>query len=309
MPWIDFACASMLTKDGGDLMNTQPVMNKKYYKKSKKKARKRRRRRRVLFFTVIIITFIFIVRAIPNKSHKNNEAKDISSTELASVNSSNSLSDRESSARKNFIICIDPGHGYDDPGCDSEYLGEYDEADINLSISQLIRDKLQKQGFTVIMTRDSDIVPEDKKSNNSMYTINSRERCNFSNNNGADLFLSIHCNYFKDKDVSGTRLYYYVDNTETTEAYANLLENGINNVLGEECLVSANTRDESYDVCYFTKAPAVLAEVGFVTNPEDAKKLLDPKWQDKYAESIVEGMVNYFKEFCYNESTEVNNAK
>lgn len=290
-------------------MNTQPGLNNRYYKKSRKKSRKKRRRRRFLFFTVIIIACIFMVRAIHNKPSKNDAAHNGSSASLATTNNSNSLSDRESSARKDFVICIDPGHGYNDPGCDSEYLGEYDEADINLSISQLIKDKLQKQGFTVIMTRDSDTIPEDHKADNSMYTINSRERCDFSNNNGTDLFLSIHCNYFKDKDVSGTRLYYYVGNTESTEAYANLLEKGINDILKEECLVSANTRDESYDVCFFTKAPAVLAEVGFVTNPDDAKKLLDQKWQDKYAESIVQGMTNYFKEFCYNAGTEVNSAK
>lgn len=290
-------------------MNTQPGLNNRYHKKSRKRSRKVRRRRRFLFFTVIIIVCISIVRNIQNKPSRNNAAHDGSPATLASTNSSKPSSDREKSARKDFIICIDPGHGYDDPGCDSEYLGEYDEADINLSISQLIKDKLQKQGFTVIMTRDSDTKPEDHKASNSMYTINSKERCEFSNNNGADLFLSIHCNYFKDKDVSGTRLYYYVDNTETTEAYANLLENGINNILGEECLVSANARNESYDVCYFTKAPAVLAEVGFVTNPGDAKKLLDSKWQNKYAESIVEGMINYFKEFCYNADTGVKNAK
>lgn len=290
-------------------MNTQPVPNKKGYKNSRKRAKKRRRRRRFLFFTVVLITCIFTVRAIQNRSEKNNTADD-SSPVLASTSGANSISTKERSARKDFLICLDPGHGYDDPGCDSEYLGDYAEEDINLSIALLIRDKLQKYGFTVIMTRDSDVIPEEKRTNKTdMYTVSSRKRCDFSNNNGADLFLSIHCNFFKDKDVSGTRLYYYVDNSGTVEAYASLLETGINNILGAKCLVSANTRKESYDVCYFTKAPAVLAEVGFVSNPEDAEKLLDSKWQNKYAESIVQGMINYFKEFCYNTDSNVNNAK
>jgi N-acetylmuramoyl-L-alanine amidase len=304
---MEFNSLLDVNKPGGNLMNTQPVQNKKCYKKSKIRLKKRRRRRRFLFFTIMFIACIFIVQAIQKKYEKNNAA-DNSLPSLASANGS--ISAKEKSARKNFIICIDPGHGYDDPGCDSEYLGDYSEKDINLSISKLIRDKLQENGFTVIMTRDSDIKPDDLKPNNiGMYTISSKAVTDFSNANGSDLFLSIHCNYFKDKNINGTRLYYYIDNTETTESYANLLSNGINNILGEECLVSANDKKEAYTVCYYTEAPAVLAEVGFVSNPEDAKKLLDSAWKDKYAESIVEGMINYFKEFCYNTSPDVNNAK
>lgn len=286
-------------------MDTLPTQNKR----SKRKSKKSHQRRRILFFTTIIIACIFIAQAVQSVMQKSN-AKPLSSTTLPSVNSSDSLSDIEISARKDFIICIDPGHGYDDPGCDSEYLGDYAEKDISLSISKLIRDKLEKYGFTVIMTRDSDIVPEGYSADNSgMYTLGSRKRCDIANSSGADLFLSIHCNYFEDEDVSGTRLYYYVDDSETTEEYASLLKNGINDILGEECIVCADDKHEAYTVCCFTEAPAVLAEVGFVTNPDDAKKMLDSKWQDKYAESIAEGMINYFNEFCYNKDSNVNNVE
>ena len=289
-------------------MSMQPSVVPPLRKKAYRKSRKRRRRIRTLFFVILCFSCIFIIQAI-----KNNSAKGEPISEGSSVPHSTDVAkgmSAEEAARKNFVVTIDPGHGYDDPGCDSEYLGNYAEKDINLSISLLIRDKLKKYGFTVMMTRDSDVKPDSLTPNKlGMYIVDDRDRTDFSNSQNSDLFLSIHCNYFEDKDVSGTRLYYYSDHSESIGDIASFLEKGINNMLGIPCIVNANKKNNAYNVCLWSKAPAILAEVGFVTNPEDAKNLIDKTWQKNYAEGLSQGIINYYKEYYNNSNTDTNNAK
>ena len=76
-------------------------------------------------------------------------------------------------------ICIDPGHGGKQPGCSA---GGYLEKNLNLKVALKLRDKLQKVGVSVVMTRTTDV------------DINLTTRAKISNNAKADYFISIHHN-------------------------------------------------------------------------------------------------------------------
>ena len=115
-------------------------------------------------------------------------------------------------AQKKFnkkVIVIDPGHGGSDPG--TIYKDIY-EKDIVLKISLYLKEELQKKGYIVYLTRDSDY---DLSSPNATY----RKKSDFDNrikiiNNYADYYLSIHLNYLNDSRYSGIQVFSMNSNIE-----------------------------------------------------------------------------------------------
>ena len=104
------------------------------------------------------------------------------------------------------IICLDPGHGGLDTG--STGATGTKEKDNTLATALLLRERLEKNGATVIMTRDSDkeasfagVSPEDELG----------ARVDVANDAGADIFISIHNDSFASSSVSGTTTYHYGD--------------------------------------------------------------------------------------------------
>ena len=81
---------------------------------------------------------------------------------------------------KGITICIDPGHGFDDPGASTEYLGQWTEADVNLAIGLMLRDELVARGYTVIMTHDTNDIPADA-SPNEQYLFGLAKRTAYAN--------------------------------------------------------------------------------------------------------------------------------
>ncbi len=113
------------------------------------------------------------------------------------------------------LICIDPGHGYSDGGSESQYLDVYGmtEKDINLPVALKVRDILIEKGYNVIMTRDSDKIPEGADADgDGFYYRKTEDIARFANETGCEYFFSIHCDsYPADESVSGTRFYYYIN--------------------------------------------------------------------------------------------------
>ena len=107
------------------------------------------------------------------------------------------------------IIIIDPGHGGVDNGASYKHVYE-DE--INLSISLKLRNELEKNGAAVIMTREEDY---DLSRPNALYRKKSDfdNRIKLINNSGADLYLSIHLNYYGNAKYYGPQVF-YVNNFE-----------------------------------------------------------------------------------------------
>ena len=170
-------------------------------------------------------------------------------------------------------IVLDAGHGGDQPGC---VINGATEKDIALSIVLLLQEKLESEGAVVVLTRSTD------------YDVSLPGRSEIANNAGANYFISIHCNSYKeDSSVKGFECYYY------QSAKSKNLAESITSSAEEYSISTRRVKEENYAVLQETAIPAVLIEVGFLTNKEEHGKLLSPEYQELLAEAIASGILNY----------------
>lgn len=183
------------------------------------------------------------------------------------------------------IIAIDPGHG----GSDTGAIGPsgVKEKDVTLAIGQDLKSLLEKDGIQVIMTRKTD---QDVYGSYASPTQELQARVDIADKANADLFISIHVDACNDKDVGGTTTYYF-DKTDEDDQLARYVENGLNAQL------HLNDRGDRSDHLYVlekTDMPAVLAEVGYISNPIEEKLVQDSSFRQKAALGIYNGIKNYF---------------
>lgn len=270
---------------------------------ARRRARRRRRKRNrqifmaVLLFsivTIMIISFVTGRNDTDANSSSSSDSLDIESSDSSDSSSQSSSDSKVDVISNKFTVCIDPGHGFIDPGAVSTVYDDLYESDVNLSVALLLRDELEKRGFNIIMTHDSNTPPNGE----SNYRVSLDSRTSMANSNNVDLFISLHCNSFdSDTSVSGTRIYYYINNSNTTEAYANMLAEGVNDSLSITASVFAHTASQSYHVCREVSMPSVLVEMGFITNREDCDNFKNTDWQEKMASGLAEGIYDYYEAY------------
>jgi len=165
----------------------------------------------------------------------------------------------ESTRLMGKTICIDPGHGGSDPG--AEGSAGTREKDNTLSIGLLLRDRLEKNGCQVIMTHDSD---KDVSYPDASADEELAARVDIANESGADIFVSIHNDSFTNNLTSGTSTYHYGD--ADSMRLANLVQKSL---VMELLTKDRGARFASFYVIRYTDMPAILVEVGFISNPEE----------------------------------------
>lgn len=183
-------------------------------------------------------------------------------------------------------VCIDPGHGGSDPGACSNGL---QEKDITLIIGGKVAYYLKLAGFGIVMTR---CIDEDVAYPNASATDELQARCDISNSYGADIFVSIHCNSFCNPAANGTETIYCGGSLKG----ASLACYVQSQIVGLGGLTDRGVKDDPLYVTKNTDAVAALVEVAFISNPEDATKLGNPKWQDEFAKAIARGVTDYLSE-------------
>lgn len=175
------------------------------------------------------------------------------------------------------LVVIDPGHGGADNGCSCEGVLE---KDINLELAQLVADKLQEMGIDTVLTR---------KDTSSFLSL--EDRVEIAEEQGADIFVSIHQNSCEEESANGIELWYSNHNTDSRRL-AQLVNRGALEKTGaRERTMREN--DELY-VVRETSMPSCLIETGFLTNREERENLTDPDYQEKLAAGIAWGIQNYF---------------
>lgn len=170
-------------------------------------------------------------------------------------------------------IVLDAGHGGNDGGTEGVNALE---KDINLSVVLKMKPILEAGGAEVILTRDED------------EWCDLSERNYIANPTGADLFVSIHCNAFEeDSTISGLECYYH-KRSDISKGYAESLIQAIGQS-GE--IKTRYAMEQNYQVLRDSSIPAVLIEMGYLSNPTDCQNLISDDYQDllaqKFAESIV----------------------
>ena len=121
-----------------------------------------------------------------------------------------------------------------------------------------------------------------------IYFIKLEERVRVANGEKADLFVSIHCNYYeKDSSIYGLECY-YCKGAEDGKYYAERILDTIEKS-GE--IVSRNTKPSGYYILKNTTVPAVLVETGYLSNYNERNQLISGEYQGKLAQELVEGIV------------------
>lgn len=182
-------------------------------------------------------------------------------------------------------ICIDAGHGGSDPGGIGP-TGTEEKAN-TLAVALLLRDKLERNGAKVVLTRESD---QDVSYPNSSAGEELGARVEIANNSKADIFISIHNDAFTSSSASGTTCYHYGD-AESIQL-ANQLQKNLVEKLGTR---DRGVRFASFYVIRYTEMPAVLVEAAFISNPEEEVLLSSIEGRYNTAESLFHGIVQYFR--------------
>lgn len=187
------------------------------------------------------------------------------------------------------VVVIDSGHGGFDPG--KEGAGGVLEKDINLSIAKKTQCLLVNAGVKVIMTRNEDEGLYDESDVNKK-RADMKKRCDIINQSGADVAISIHQNSFSDASVKGAQMFYYKHSAKGKQL-AGILQKSFS-----EYADTANERVEKSDTTYYmllhTNVPTVIAECGFLSNPDEAALLREEEYQQKVAYAIYQGILDYF---------------
>ena len=181
------------------------------------------------------------------------------------------------------IIVLDAGHGGNDPGT---IHGGYREKDLNSSIiNTYCRQYFDDTDIKVFYARTDDSRP-------GLY-----ERAALAERTQADLFISVHHNSLSNTKYSGTTVYYSSENKGTfkeydSKAFAQIM---CSNLTSELETVNRGAADKNYVVVSENNSvPAILIEVGFMSNPNELKRLTTAKFQKKTAKTIYDTVLQIY---------------
>ncbi|KIQ94711.1 N-acetylmuramoyl-L-alanine amidase LytC precursor [Anoxybacillus thermarum] len=185
----------------------------------------------------------------------------------------------EGSPVKGRIIVVDAGHGGKDPGAMS---GGANEKTIVLEVAKFVKEKLEKAGATVIMTRETDVYP----------TL--QDRVNIAKNSYAEMFVSIHTNSAANTSAKGAEVYYDSSTNPNSEESKKLAQYIQEEIVRMANMVDRGVKNSGLYVLRNNTVTSVLVELGFISNAEDRAKLTSAEYQNIYAEAIYQGIVKYY---------------
>ncbi|MDI3298992.1 MAG: N-acetylmuramoyl-L-alanine amidase [Bacillota bacterium] len=191
------------------------------------------------------------------------------------------------------LILIDPGHGGADPG--SVGSNGVLEKDVVLGVSLALAQDLRSAGATVVLTRQDDrdlsgLPPQHPR----RYRTDLYQRATIIEALRPDLFLSVHANAYPDRSARGAQTFYRPDPTGQNRrlagdiqrelvAAAGLVDRGISSDIRQLVLNRATM-------------PAATVEIGFLSNPEEERRLEDAAFQKRIAWGIFLGVVRFLEE-------------
>lgn len=187
------------------------------------------------------------------------------------------------SADKKKVIMLDAGHGGTDPGAIGKLDGkEIYEKDLTLTITYKVKAILEANGYKTSMTRTGDTLPS------------LSERPEQANEEDCALFVSVHINSAAATEAHGTETYYSDENNDddygiTSEEFAENIQEGMLKYMNS---YDRGVRMANWAVIRKSNMPAILLEVGFISNEDELRKMCDDDYQNKVATGIAEGIIN-----------------
>nr|WP_285880524.1 N-acetylmuramoyl-L-alanine amidase [Rhizobium calliandrae] len=220
-----------------------------------------------------------------------------------------------------FLVAVDAGHGGIDAGATASD-GVTQEKEITLTFAKLLADKLNAQpGIKAFLTRDKDEY------------LSLSQRVTIARQNHASLFISLHADTLKQKDIRGATVYTISDKAsdklasevadrennsdqlagaETqaqpaavadilmdltrreTQAFSiSLAQDVLTSFTGQIAMINNPHRHAGFRVLQAPDVPSILLELGFLSNKDDEKLLLDPDWRQKLADRLTDAVKQY----------------
>ena len=178
---------------------------------------------------------------------------------------------------------LDAGHGGSDTGAVGELDGKLVyEKDLTLAITYKVKAILEQYGYKTSMTRTGDTLPS------------LSERPAQANKENCALFVSIHINSAANEEAQGTETYWSEENNGddygvTSEKFAEIVYMSMIKHMNS---VERGVRMANWAVTRRSKMPAVLLEVGFISNEDELRLMVSDAYQNKTAQGIAEGIIN-----------------
>ncbi|MCP1165812.1 MULTISPECIES: N-acetylmuramoyl-L-alanine amidase [Bacillus] len=236
---------------------------------------------------------------------KKEEATPVQLAEQPLQNNEEKVESNEKQGK--FLVVIDPGHQQKanlnlepiGPGATTQKYKVTDgttgvvtkkrEAVLVLEMAFVLKEKLEAKGMQVLMTRTSQDVD-----------ISNKERATLANDHKANLFLRLHADGAENPNQSGFAVLTPAEGSPyTKEIYAESLQisQTIVNKMRENQQVKVNGIKFRDDLSGFnwSKVPGVLLELGFMSNPEEDKKLSDPQYINSLLQSVTDSVDEYRK--------------
>jgi len=173
-------------------------------------------------------------------------------------------------------VCIDPGHGGEDSGA---FYHGLKEKNVVLQISHYLKEIFDFWDYDVVLTRTRD------------YFLSLSKRAEIANEEKVDVFLSIHTNAWISKKATGIETYHFPGSNEGFELAYLIQQRLIENIRSND----RGVKTARFTVLRRTDMPAVLCEVGFISNKQENKLLSKEHIRYMKAFSIAKSVDQYFK--------------
>jgi N-acetylmuramoyl-L-alanine amidase len=172
-------------------------------------------------------------------------------------------------------LCLDPGHGGDDPGAIGTKPFRLEEKRVTLDIACLLEEELEARGHWVVMTRRRD------------RSVGLATRAEFANRLQAERFVSVHANAAATPAARGMEVFHFPGST----AGRRLAESVLKALLATfPTHLNRGIKEANLAVLRLTSMPGVLIETEFLTNPTQLSFLADPANQQLLAAAIADGI-------------------
>lgn len=193
---------------------------------------------------------------------------------------------------RHLRVVVDAGHGLPDGGAVGT-LGTV-EQEVNLAIAKKLQEILTAKGAEVIMTREDENGLWTKKSTTirQMKVEDMRKRLEIMQKSHADIFVTIHMNSFPNSSASGLRIFYSAQFPEIKDLAENI-QSRMSDVTGAHTH-TVQTADTKLFLMKNPPIPVILAECGFLSNPEEESKLNSEEYRAKLAWALADAIEKYY---------------
>ena len=191
------------------------------------------------------------------------------------------------------VLIIDPGHGGEDGGAVAEDGTQ--EADLNLAIALRLRDLTALSGLDAVMTRSDARIdyPPEADTIAARKTADQRQRVKLIRAVPNGVLISIHQNFYPSEEPHGAQVLYA--ETDSSEVFGTRLHTMLVQSLDQENRRVAAPISKDIYLMRNVQCPAVLVECGFLSNPQELRRLQDPGYETKLSLIMLSSYLQTFQ--------------